>query len=219
MIIDSFEKTSQNKVRRLPLRGKYDKESIYRVLDEGLVCHVGFTTTDGPFVIPMAYGRDGDNLYLHGSTASRLSKTNKFDAPVCCTVTLLDGLIIARSLFHHSMQYRSVVAFGIANEITDENERDHALKVITSHIIPNRWEDSRIPSPSELKATRILKVEIESASLKANDGGPGDDEPDIAENKYWAGVIPIQQTYGEPKEDEKHPPSVACPDNVKNYSR
>ena len=216
---DCFPKTAQNKIRRLPKRGKYDKESVYKVLDEGLVCHVGFTTSDGPFVIPMVYGRDGDNLYLHGSIASRLTKTNKFDAPVCCTVTLLDGLVIARSLFHHSMQYRSVVAFGIANEITEEAELDHAVRVITNHIVKGRDQESRGVSPTEFKATRFLKVEIESASFKGNDGGPNDDDSDIEENKYWAGVIPVKQTFGEPIPDAVHPPSVECPSNIKNYSR
>ena len=216
---DSFEKTKLNKVKRIPKRGKYDKESIYSVLDEGLVCHVGFCTTDGPVVIPMAYGRDGDFLYLHGSTASRLTKANKYDAPICCTVTLLDGLVVARSVFHHSMQYRSVVVFGTANEVTDEEERGHALRLITNHIIRDRWEEARAPSPAELKATRVLKVEIDSASLKQNDGGPNDDQSDLDDNKYWAGVLPIERSFGTPQEDPNNAPSVPCPPNIQNYSR
>ena len=167
----------------------------------------------------MAYGRDGDYLYLHGSIASRLTKTNKFDAPVCCTVTLLDGLVIARSLFNHSMQYRSVVIFGTANEITEASEIDRAIQVITNHIIPGRDQQSRCASPAELKATRFLKVEIESASLKLSENGPEDDASDIEENKYWAGVIPIKQTFGDPIPDQIHPPKEECPPNILNYKR
>mmetsp|Transcript_16101 Transcript_16101/g.20594 ORF Transcript_16101/g.20594 Transcript_16101/m.20594 type:complete len:223 (-) Transcript_16101:28-696(-) len=216
---DSFDKTSQNKVKRLPKKGKYDKESVYRVLDEGLVCHVGFCTDDGPIVIPMAYGRDADVIYLHGSTASRMTKANKTESPVCCTVTLLDGLVIARSLFNHSMAYRSVVVFGTANEVSEEEERNHALQVITDHIIPGRWEDARAPSPAELKATRVLKVSIESASLKESGLAPDDDKKDITDNAFWAGSIPIHTVFGEATPDQSTPPSVDCPANISSYQR
>ena len=208
-----------NKVRRVPKKAIYEKDAIYQVLDEGLVAHVGIYGEDSPLVIPMVYGRDGDHLYLHGSIASRFTKTTKDDASVCCTVTLLDGLIFARSLFHHSMQYRSVMVFGQANEVTDEEERMHALRVITDHIAKDRWEESRPPNETEMKATRIIKVPIESASMKKGAKPPEDEKEDIEENKYWAGVIPVQRIFGEPIPDPNHPPSVPCPDNIKNYSR
>ena len=219
VLVDSFPKTDQNKVKRLPKKGVYDKVAIYKVVDEALVAHVGFSGEHGPVVIPMIYGRDGDKLYLHGSTASRFTKATKEDTAVCCTITLLDGLIFARSLFNHSMQYRSVMVFGQADEVTDEAEREHALRVITSHLLEGRWDDARSPSPAELKATRVIRVPIDSASMKASASPPDDEKADIVENKYWAGVVPMETTFGEPIPDPNHPPVADCPPGITNYSR
>ena len=213
---EKFPPTSRSKLKRLPARGSYDKEAVHGVLNEGLVAHVGFVTPDGPVVIPMAYGREGDILYLHGSNASRLIKKNAIDSPVCVTVTLLDGIVVARSLFHSSMNYRSVVIFGQADEVTGRDEVIHALKVITEHLIPNRWDDARGPNETELISTKVLQIQIDEATVKIRTGGPGEEEEDLALNT-WAGVIPLKTVIEEPIPDPVNAPKVPCPDYIRNY--
>jgi len=182
--------TRRSKLRRLPKRGSHDAESIHAILDAGFVAHVGFQTDGQPFVIPTLYGRDGDKLYLHGSSASRMLTELEKGIPACLTVTLVDGLVLARSAFHHSMNYRSVVAFGITQKVKDDERKLRALRRISEHLLPGRWGDVRAPSEKELKATTILEFTIEEASAKIRTGPPLDDEADYG-LPVWAGVLPL----------------------------
>lgn len=206
------------KIKRLPKRGTFKRETIYEILDEGFVCHVGFTIDDQPFVIPTGYARLGDNLIIHGSAASRMMRAMAWETPVCVTVTLIDGLVLARSAFHHSMNYRSVVVFGKAKLISDEREKTVALKALTEHIIPGRWQEIRPPNKSELKATMVLTLPIEEASAKIRAGAPVDDEEDYALN-VWAGVVPLHLTAGELISDARLQREIEIPDYVANYRR
>ena len=210
--------TQRSKLKRLPKRGIQERETIYSILDEALIAHVGFVTDNQPFVIPMAYGREGDRLYLHGSSVSRLLKTIEQGADVCINVTLLDGLVIARSLFHHSMNYRSVVLFGKAKIVKEKEEKMSALKAITEQMIPGRWHDARIPNPKELKATNVLSFQIAEGSAKVRTGAPSDDEEDYS-LPYWAGELPLKLTPGNPIADAKLSPEIAVPQNIANYQR
>lgn len=194
-----FPKTNRNKVRRIPKRGHYDKDTIYTILDAGFLCHVGFVVDGQPFVIPTAYGREGDRIYIHGATKSRMLQQAKAGIPVCLTVTHLDGLVLARSAFHHSMNYRSVVIFGTATEVEAE-EKERALFLISEQILKGRWEEVRAPNATELKATSVLAIEIDEASAKIRTGDPGDEEEDY-ELPIWAGVLPIHLHYGTPIPD------------------
>ncbi len=190
-------------VRRLPKRGVYDKESIHAILDEGFLCHVGFVIEEQPFVIPTGYARVGDTLYLHGSAASRMLKTAATDnVAICATVTLLDGLVLARSAFHHSMNYRSVVVLGKGRMVLDDEEKWIALHAFTNKIVPGRWEEARQPTPQELKATSVLALPIEEASAKVRTGPPVDDEEDYA-LPVWAGVVPVETKIGSPIPDSR----------------
>jgi nitroimidazol reductase NimA-like FMN-containing flavoprotein (pyridoxamine 5'-phosphate oxidase superfamily) len=182
--------TRRSKLRRLPNRGSHDAESIHAILDAGFVAHVGFQTDGQPFVIPTLYGRDGDKLYLHGSSASRMLTELEKNIPACLTVTLVDGLVLARSAFHHSMNYRSVVAFGITQKVKDEERKLCALRRISEHLLPGRWGDVRAPTEKELKATTILEFTIEEASAKIRTGPPLDEEADYG-LPVWAGVLPL----------------------------
>ncbi len=189
----------RNKVKRIPKRGHYDKKTVYEILDAAFLCHLGFTHHDQPFVIPTSYGREGDKIYLHGATTSRMMINLEKGLPVCLTVTHLDGLVLARSAFHHSMNYRSVACFGTAYKIEGE-EKLHALKVISDQILKDRWKESRQPLPKELKATTVLCFTIDQASAKIRTGPPGDDKPDYA-LPIWAGVVPCTQVWGTPEAD------------------
>ncbi len=180
--------TDRTHVRRLPKRGSYDRDVVYAILDEGLVCHVGFVADGKPVVIPTGYGRSGDTLYVHGSAASRMLKTLAGGVDVCITVTLLDGLVLARSAFHHSMNYRSVVIFGQAKVVEDPAEKAQALKIFTEHVAPGRWQDVRPPTEKELRATTVLAVALEEVSGKVRVGQPIDDEEDYS-LPVWAGVL------------------------------
>lgn len=211
-----YPRSERTTVRRLPKRAAYDQETVHAILDEGLVAHVGFAVDGRPFVIPMNYGRYGETLYLHGSAASRLMKSLAGGIDVCVTVTLLDGLVLARSAFHHSMNYRSVVVFGTAHAIDGADEKTAALRVISEHIIPGRWDAVRGPSANELKITTVLALPISEASAKIRTGPPGDDEEDYA-LPVWAGVIPTRLTPGEPLADDRN--AAALPDHVRNYRR
>lgn len=179
------------KVKRVPQRGHYDQQTINRILDSGFVGHVGFSQDGQPFVIPMAYGRHENHIYLHGATKSRLMTNLETGIPVCMTVTHLEGIVLARSAFHHSMNYKSAVIFGIATEVPAD-EKEAALQIISEQILPGRWEASRHPNEKELKATMVLQFTIEEASAKIRQGPPKD-EPEDYTLPIWAGVIPIQQ--------------------------
>lgn len=190
---------SKNKLKRIPKRGHYDRETIYQILDAGFLCHIGFTHHQQPFVIPTSYGRLGDKIYLHGATTSRMMVNLEEGLPLCLTVTHLDGLVLARSAFHHSMNYRSAVCFGKAYKVEGE-EKLEALKIISDQILQGRWEESRQPIAKEMKATTVLCMEIEQASAKIRTGPPGDDKPDY-ELPIWAGVVPCQLQWGVPQPD------------------
>lgn len=213
-----LQTTQRSKLKRLPKRGSQERELIYSILDEALVAHVGFVAHNQPFVIPMAYGRQGDRLYLHGSSVSRLLKTLERGVEVCCTVTILDGLVIARSLFHHSMNYRSVVLFGKAQLVTSEAEKMSGLKALTEQMIPGRWQESRLPNTKELKATNVLSLVIDEGSAKVRTGEPNDDLDDYS-LPFWAGQLPLKITAGSPIADSKLSPEIALPEHISNYHR
>ena len=192
--------SSKNRVRRVPKRGHYDTETINKILDKEFMCHVGFVHEEYPVVIPTLYGREGNRIYLHGSTASRMMKTLGKGVPVSIGVTRVNSLVLARSAFHHSANYESVVVFGTAILLESKEDKLHALKVISDNILMNRWEECRTPSEKELKATAVLAVTIEEASAKVREGGPVDDKPDY-ELPIWAGELPINKTFGSPIPD------------------
>lgn len=211
--------TPRTRVIRESERGVYDRETVYRILDEAFLCHVGFVFDGQPFVIPTSFGRKDANLYIHGSAASRmLRQVQKDGVPVCITVTLLDGLVLARSVFNHSMNYRSVVILGKATLVDDPAEKLAALRVLSEHILPGRWDDSRGPNDRELKATSVLRVPIEEFSAKVRQGPAIDDEEDYA-FPTWAGVLPLEMTPGTPVDDARLMPGKAVPDYVRNYTR
>jgi uncharacterized protein len=196
--------TERTRVRRLPARASYERAAIDGILDEALVCHVGFAHEGQPYVIPTTFARVGDVLYVHGSAASRMLRTLREGIPVCVTVTLLDGLVFARSAFHHSMNYRSVVILGVAVEVTEPAERLRALEAIVEHMMPQRWRQVRPPSARELKATSVLRLPIEEASAKVRSGGPIDDAEDMA-LPCWAGQVPVRLTPLAPVPDGSMP--------------
>jgi nitroimidazol reductase NimA-like FMN-containing flavoprotein (pyridoxamine 5'-phosphate oxidase superfamily) len=208
--------TDRTKLRRIPKLGNFQREMIYRILDEAFICHVGFTARDQPFVIPTGYAREGDNLLIHGSAASRMLRAMAREVDVCVSVTLIDGLVLARSAFHHSMNYRSVVIIGKAKVISDEREKSDALYAFSEHIIPNRWAEVRPPTANELKATLVLSLPITEASAKIRAGDPIDDEEDYALD-VWAGVIPLRLTIGEPVADDRLKDGIEIPPHVSNY--
>jgi hypothetical protein len=199
-------------------RAVYDRPAAYRILDEGFLCHVGFVVDGQPFVIPTSYGREGDSLFIHGSAASRMLRHAKEGVPVCITVTLLDGLVLARSIFNHSMNYRSVVVLGRATLVDDPAEKIEALRLLSEHIIPGRWADSRQPNERELKATSVLRVPIEEFSAKVRKGPAIDDEEDYS-FPTWAGVVPLEMVAGEPLDDARLDPARTAPAYAKQYSR
>ena len=202
--------TARTEVRRLRERGVYDREAIEAILDEALICHLGFVHDDHPFVIPTIHARAGDTLYVHGSPASRMLKTLATGVDVCLTVTLLDGLVLARSVFHHSMNYRSVVVLGRARPVTDPDEKMAALKTVVDHVQPGRWDDARRPNPDEFRKTLVLALPLDEASAKVRSGPPGDDEDDL-DLPVWAGVVPLALTAGAPVTDDLVPPGTPVP--------
>ncbi len=208
--------TERSKVRRLPKRGSHDETVINEILDAGFVAHVGYCVNGQPFVIPTLYGRQGDRLFLHGSAASRMLRELETGVSACVTVTLIDGLVLARSAFHHSMNYRSVVAFGRARKIDGESEKSEALRIISEHLITGRWDEVRGPNAKELKATAVLEFLIEEASAKVRTGGPVDDEEDYA-LPIWAGVLPLALTPGEVVPDERLHKEAVLPEYVAEY--
>ena len=208
--------TPRTRVVRESDRGVYDRDTVNRILDEGFLCHVGFIVDGQPYVIPTSYGRDGDVLYIHGSAASRMLRNLDRAIPVCVTVTLLDGLVLARSVFNHSMNYRSVVILGNATLTSNPEEKLAALLALSEHILPGRWDDSRQPNEKELKATSVLRIPIEEFSAKVRVGPPIDDEPDYT-FPTWAGVIPLDTTVGTPIRDERCEREL--PKYLRDYSR
>jgi hypothetical protein len=216
--MNDFTPTERTQVRRLPKRGVYDREAVYRILDEGLVCHVGFVADGKPVVIPIGYGRKGDTLYLHGSPASRMLHALGKGADVCITVTIVDGLVLARSAFHHSMNYRSVVIFGKATLLEDPAAKREALHAFTEHVAAGRWQEVRQPSEKELKSTAVLAIPLKEVSAKVRTGPPLDDEEDYA-LPVWAGVLPLELTPTTPVPDDRLPKEIAVPDYVRRYTR
>ena len=216
--MSSTTQTTRTTVKRLPKRGNYDRETINAILDEAFICHVGFAVDGQPYVIPTGYARVGDDLYIHGSSASRMLRNLSQGVSVCVTVTLVDGLVLARSAFHHSINYRSVVVLGTAEPVSEPAEKDKALEAITEHIVPGRWADVRWPTELELKATTVLKLPINEASAKIRTGDPVDDEEDYAMN-VWAGVLPLTVQTGEPLADKRADPSIQPPSYVTDYKR
>ncbi len=211
---------ARTRVVREPQRAVYDRETIYRILDEGFICHVGFVLDSQPFVIPTSYGRKDASLYIHGSAASRMLRQMqiKDSLPVCVTVTLLDGLVVARSIFNHSMNYRSVVILGKAALVDDAEEKLEALRALSEHILPGRWADARQPNEQELKATSVLRLPIEEFSAKVRTGPPTDDAEDMS-FPTWAGVVPLEMKAGEPINDPDLAPNQELPEYAKNYTR
>ena len=210
--------TARTQVVREPHRGVYDRQTAYQILDEGLICHVGFVADGQPFVIPTGYGRAGDSLYIHGSAASRMLRRIDEGVAVCVTATLLDGLVLARSIFNHSMNYRSVMILGTAVAVRDAEEKLEALRLLSEHILPGRWAESRQPTEKELKATLVMRLPIEEFSAKVRQGPPIDDEEDYG-FPTWAGVIPLALVPGEPIDDARVMPGLTAPEYAQAYTR
>ena len=214
---ENGQPTERTRVVREPHRGAYDRETIDAILDEGFVCHVGFAVEGQPYVIPTMYARVGDAVYFHGSAASRMLRNLAKGIPVCLTVTLADGLVLARSVFNHSMNYRSVVALGEATLVSEPGERLAALHAFTEKILPGRWNEARQPNEKELKATSILRLPLTEASAKMRTGPPQDDEEDYA-LQIWAGVVPLQLLAGVPIRDERCAAEIATPPYAADYN-
>jgi nitroimidazol reductase NimA-like FMN-containing flavoprotein (pyridoxamine 5'-phosphate oxidase superfamily) len=210
--------TDRTTVRRLPKRGVYDREAVYAILDEALIAHVGFVIDGAPVVIPTIHWRDGDRLYLHGSVASRMLRTLKQGVETCVTVTLLDGLVLARSAFHHSMNYRSVVVMGTALEVTGREEKVRAFERLVEHVVPGRSADVRAPNEAEIRGTLVLSLPIDEASAKVRAGGPSDDEEDYV-LPVWAGVVPLTLRADAPIDDERLMEGVKTPEYATRYGR
>jgi uncharacterized protein len=206
-----MKRTKRTELRRLPRRGSHNADTINAILDSGFLAHVGFCVDRQPYVIPTLYGRDGEKLYLHGSAASRLLGTLETGILSCITVTLVDGVVLARSAFHHSMNYRSVVAFGTAHKIDEPAQKTRALRVISEHLIAGRWDDVRSPTEKELKATSVLEFSIEEASAKIRTGPPIDDEEDYGLS-VWAGILPLTLEAKPPVRDSRLTDGIKLPD-------
>ena len=214
----TFTQTDRTKLKRLPKRGHFDRETVYGILDEGFICHVGFAPEGQPFVIPTGYARDGDKLYIHGSQASRMLRTLSDGVDACVTVTIIDGLVLARSAFHHSMNYRSVVIFGRAMLVEDREEKMAALLALSEHFVRGRWADVREPTEQEMKQTTVLSLPLVEASAKVRTGPPLDDEEDYAMD-VWAGVIPLRLVADEPVADPRLTDGIQIPAYAREYKR
>lgn len=216
--METFTPTAKTKLRRLPDRGAFDRETVYQILDEAFICHVGFVVDEQPIVIPTSFGRIDDTLYIHGSAASRMLRALTGGIPVCVEATLVDGLVLARSAFHHSINYRSVVIFGMATLVADDAGKMTALEAITEHIIPGRWAEVREPNAQELKATTVLAVKLEEVSAKVRTGPPKDDEEDMIV-PVWAGELPLRVQTLPPIADPYMAADAAVPAHVSQYAR
>ncbi len=207
-------KTDKTKVKRIPKRGFYDKETIYRILDNDFICQIGFVYKDYPVVIPTIYGRKGDVLYFHGASVSRMLQTMEKGIQISLNVTKTNGIVLARSAFHHSLNYESVTIFGHATLVENEKDKVEALHIISDQIIPERWEEVRAPNKKELNVTKVLQLKIEEASAKIRDEGVGDDKEDYMLD-IWAGILPIVKSYGSPIADEKLKKGITLSKSVK----
>jgi nitroimidazol reductase NimA-like FMN-containing flavoprotein (pyridoxamine 5'-phosphate oxidase superfamily) len=212
---EEFSRTARTTLKRLPKRGTFERQKVYEILDEGFVCHVGFASDGQPFVIPTAYGRIGDELYLHGAKSNRMLKALGTGADVCVSVTLVDGLVLARSAFHHSINYRSVVVFGKARAVESDEEKMEALRAFTEHVLPGRWQEARVPNAQELNATLVIALPLTEASAKIRTGPPIDDEEDY-ELPLWAGVLPLNVGVGEPERDPRLPVETTLPEYLEH---
>jgi nitroimidazol reductase NimA-like FMN-containing flavoprotein (pyridoxamine 5'-phosphate oxidase superfamily) len=215
---ENYVPTARTRLVREPDRAVYDRAAAYQILDEGFICHVGFVVEGQPFVIPTGYGRVGDDLYIHGSAASRMLRNLDQGVAVCVTVTLLEGLVLARSIFNHSMNYRSVVVLGTVVAVQDPTEKLEALRRLSEHILPGRWAESRQPNEKEIKATLVMRLPIAEFSAKVRRGPPIDDEEDYA-FPTWAGVIPLNMVAGEPVDDPRLMAGQTVPEYARKYSR
>jgi uncharacterized protein len=216
MDADHYQRTQRTRLRRLPERGTYDRATVHAILDEGFICHVGFVVDGQPYVVPTGYARVGETIYLHGSTGSRLGLRPGMD--VCVTVTLLDGLVLARSAFHHSMNYRSVMAIGRTRPVTDPAQKDAVLRALVDHIVPGRSAAVRGGDHRELAATAVLALPLDEVSAKVRTGPPIDDEPDY-DLPIWAGVLPVRQVAGSPVPDDRLDPALEVPAHVAGWRR
>lgn len=214
--MSTFEQTPLNRVRRLPKRGHYDRATIDPIVDAALICHVGFVQDGQPFVIPTLHARDGETILLHGASTSRMVQHLASGELACLTITHIDGIVLARSVFHHSINYRSAVLFGRAEVIESPEEKQEALARFTERLLPGRWEDARPPNAQELKATGVLRFTIESASAKIRTGPPGDD-PEDQDLPVWAGILPLHTRFGTPLPDPQQPADRPLPDYLRDY--
>jgi nitroimidazol reductase NimA-like FMN-containing flavoprotein (pyridoxamine 5'-phosphate oxidase superfamily) len=212
--VSEFPQTPRNRVARLRERARYDRDTIWPIVDEATICHVGFVENGQPFVIPTLHARDGDAIVLHGAVASRLMQHVGAGHPVSLAMTLVDGLVLARSMFHHSINYRSAVLFGRGHLLADERARLSALELLIERLVPGRWAETRPPSARELKATAVARVEVESASAKVRTGPPADDEADLA-LPFWSGVLPLAEVAGAPEPDPTLAPGIALPASLR----
>jgi nitroimidazol reductase NimA-like FMN-containing flavoprotein (pyridoxamine 5'-phosphate oxidase superfamily) len=213
-----FVKTNATRIKRLPKRGHYDRATIYRILDEALICHVGFADKGQPYVIPINFARVGDNILLHGAKASRLLQHVAAGHPVCVEATVVDGLVLARSVFNHSVNYRSVVMFGTGRLLQEQDEKLAALEAITEHLIPGRWHEARKPNRKELNATSVVSIGIGAASAKVRTGPAVDDDAD-ANFPVWAGLLPLQEMALAPVQDEIQSGDIPLPAYIARYTR
>ena len=216
--MEELKKTIRTKVNRVPKRAVYNKETIYKILDETFICQVAFKIDEQVFIIPTAYGRKGDKIFIHGSNKSRMLNSIKSGVDICINVTLIDGIVAARSIFHHSINYRSVIIFGKGKEIIEPDDKKRALRIITEHIIPGRWDDARQPNEKELEITSVFEFKIDEASAKIRTGPPADEKEDYNLN-VWAGVIPLKTVIENPIRDEKLNEDISIPDYIKNYKK
>jgi nitroimidazol reductase NimA-like FMN-containing flavoprotein (pyridoxamine 5'-phosphate oxidase superfamily) len=207
-------KTERTRVRRISDRGHYDQDTIFSIIDEAMICHVGFIQNNNPVVIPTIHARLGNTLYIHGSGASRMLKVISNQNNICVTISLIDGIVLARSAFHHSMNYRSVVIFGSGRKINDPKEKLNALKAVSDHLIPERWDDVRPPNQKELDATTVIAISLEEASAKIRTGPPSDDDDDY-KLSVWAGVLPITLIKEELIPDPVLPDKIDIPNYLK----
>jgi len=215
--VHDFTPTEKTRVKRLHERGHYDRETVYAILDAGFICHVGYLIDDQPYVTPTSYWREGDRLYWHGSSASRMLRTISKGIKVCLTVTHVDGLVLARSGFHSSINYRAVMAFGEAEVIADPQHKEQALKAFVEHVTPGRWALLRPLTSQELKGTTVLSMKLSELSAKVRTGPPKDDEEDYA-LPIWAGVLPLRMTAGPPEPDPRLTAEVPIPDHAQRFA-
>lgn len=214
----SYKKTERNTIRRVPNRADYDVETVHRLFDQAWFCHVGFVTESGPTIIPMFHARLDDQIILHGATTSRLMMMLASGVPICLSVAMVDGLVLARSLFHHSLNYRSAVAFGYGEVITEPESRTRAFQAIADKVMPGRWNEARQPNEQEAKASMLCSVRIESASAKIRTGGPIDDKDDY-QLDVWAGIVPLQEQMLTPVSDPLSPREIAVPPYIDEFRR